>query len=74
MPHRHGQSPIDLTATIHISDLKHILKLWGPLLSGNHRLYHKPMSTVCSMNALGGKPLVKRIRKHFLVTYIFNTF
>jgi hypothetical protein len=25
VPHRHGQSPIDLTSTIHISDLKQIL-------------------------------------------------
>ena len=27
-----------------------------PLLSGKHRLYHKPMSTVCSLYTLGGKP------------------
>ena len=32
----------------------------GPLSSGKHRLYHKPMSTVCSLNALAGKPLVSR--------------
>ena len=30
----------------------------GPLSSGKHRLYHKPMSTVCSLYTLGGKPLV----------------
>ena len=30
----------------------------GPLLSGKHRLYRKPMSTVCSLYTLGGKPLV----------------
>ena len=29
----------------------------GPLLSGKHRLYHEPMSTVCSLYKLGGKPL-----------------
>ena len=29
----------------------------GLLLSGKHRLYHKPMSTVCSLYTLGGKPL-----------------
>jgi len=29
----------------------------GPLSSGKHRLYHKPMSTVCSLYTLGGKPL-----------------
>jgi len=28
----------------------------GPLSSGKHRLYHKPMSTVCSLYTLGGKP------------------
>jgi hypothetical protein len=28
----------------------------SPLLSGKHRLYHKPMSTVCYLNTLGGKP------------------
>jgi hypothetical protein len=27
MPHRHGQSPIDLTATIHISDLKTVFEI-----------------------------------------------
>ena len=30
----------------------------GPLLSGKHRLYHKPMSTVCSLYTLGSKPLI----------------
>ena len=30
----------------------------GPLLSGKYRLYHKPMSTVCSLYTLGGKPLI----------------
>ena len=29
----------------------------GPLSSGKHRLYHEPMSTVCSLYTLGGKPL-----------------
>ena len=29
-----------------------------PLLSGKHRLYHKPMSTMCSLYTLGGKPLM----------------
>ena len=38
----------------------------GPLSSGKHRLYHKPMSTVCSLYTLGGKPFSKRIRRHFL--------
>ena len=30
----------------------------GPLSSGKHRLYHKPMSTVCSLYTLGSKPLM----------------
>ena len=30
----------------------------GPLLSGKHRLYHKPMSPVRSLYTLGGKPLM----------------
>jgi len=29
-----------------------------PLSSGKHRLYHKLMSTVCSLYTLGGKPLI----------------
>ena len=30
----------------------------GPLLSGRYRLYHRPMSTVCFLYTLGGKPLI----------------
>ena len=47
----------------------------SPLLSGKHRLYRKPMSTMCSLYTLGGKPFSKRIRNNFLsfkLTIHFN--
>jgi hypothetical protein len=31
---------------------------FGPLVSKDHQLYHKPMSIVCSLNELDGKPLI----------------
>ena len=37
----------------------------GPLLSGKHRLYHKPMSTMCFLCTHWAVSLNKRIRKHF---------
>jgi hypothetical protein len=39
----------------------------GPLLSRNHRLSHKPMSTVYSLNTLGGKPFVSRSVSTYLL-------
>ena len=47
----------------------------GLLLSGRYRLYHRPMSTLCSLNiytwAVG---LGRWIRKHLLCTYMLSTF
>jgi hypothetical protein len=43
---------------------------FGSLVSKDHLLYHKPMSTVCSLNTLGGKPLVSR----FVSTYLLKTY
>ena len=37
----------------------------GPLLSGKHRLYHKPMSTMCFLCTHWAVSLNKQIRKHF---------
>jgi hypothetical protein len=39
----------------------------SPLLSGNHRLYHKSISTMCSLNTLGDKPLVSGSASTFLL-------
>ena len=46
----------------------------GPLSSGKHRLYHKPMSTVCSLYTLGGKPLISGSTKHMSVILLLNAF
>ena len=41
----------------------------GPLLSGRYRLYHKPMSTVCCLYTLGGKPLISGSANTFYHLY-----
>ena len=41
----------------------------GHLSSKKHRLYHKPMSTVCSLYTLGGKPLVSGSANTFCHLY-----
>ena len=47
----------------------------GPLLSGKYRLYHKPMSTVCSLYTLDDKTLMSgsaNICLSFIFTMHFN--
>ena len=47
----------------------------GPLSSKSHRLYHEPMSTVCTQYTLGGKPLISRSANtcpSFIFTMHFN--
>ena len=47
----------------------------GPILFEKHRLYHKPMLTVCSLYTLGGKPLIRGSANtclSFIFTMHFN--
>jgi hypothetical protein len=61
----------DLTTTIHISVLKQkLILILGSLVSKNYRLHNKTHVDCGSLNALGGKSLIRRSTNSFsLKTY-----
>jgi hypothetical protein len=52
---------------MHISILKWILILFWPLVSKNHRLYHKTHVDYGSLNALGGKSSISISANFYLL-------
>jgi hypothetical protein len=58
----------NLTTTIHFSILKqNLILIFGPLVSKNHRLYHKTHVDCGSLNTLDCKSLISRSTNSYLL-------